>query len=144
MDARTAKRCSCRARLRPAQGFTLVELLVVVSIIALLISILLPSLKCARAQTKRATCLANCKGIATASLVYAADDATEAAVPVHPMLFSGSLSPPMYAAFARRARLGRQERPGQGGERRVLLGHRAPEGTGHAPVEQVHLQRRVR
>ncbi|MHC4089836.1 MAG: hypothetical protein ACYSVY_06100, partial [Planctomycetota bacterium] len=76
------------------------ELLVVVSIIALLISILLPSLKCARAQTKRATCLANCKGIATASLVYAADDATEAAVPVHPMLFSGSLSPPMRRVLA--------------------------------------------
>jgi prepilin-type N-terminal cleavage/methylation domain-containing protein len=75
-----------RKGLRLQSGFTLVELLVVVSIIALLISILLPSLKCARAQTKRAVCIANCKGIATASIVYAADDPTEAAVPVHPQV----------------------------------------------------------
>ena len=71
---------------RPTAGFTLVELLVVVSIIALLISILLPSLKKAREQAKTTVCIANLKGTATASLVYAADDSTEAAVPVHPTL----------------------------------------------------------
>jgi prepilin-type N-terminal cleavage/methylation domain-containing protein len=57
-----------------ARGFTLIELLVVVAIIALLISILLPSLARAREMAKRTVCDANLKGIGTATHTYAASN----------------------------------------------------------------------
>ena len=63
-------------------AFTLVELLVVVSIIALLIAILLPSLRKAREQAKLAACMANMTGIGKSGLTYAADDPGENIVPV--------------------------------------------------------------
>ncbi|MBI5863476.1 MAG: prepilin-type N-terminal cleavage/methylation domain-containing protein [Planctomycetes bacterium] len=59
---------------RRASGFTLIELLVVVAIIALLISILLPSLKKARDQAKAAVCLSNLKAMGTALQLYKDDN----------------------------------------------------------------------
>jgi prepilin-type N-terminal cleavage/methylation domain-containing protein len=55
---------------RRTQAFTLIELLVVVAIIALLISILLPSLSRARELSKKLVCASNLKGIGTACAIY--------------------------------------------------------------------------
>lgn len=60
--------------MRKKRAFTLIELLVVVAIIALLISILLPSLSRARELSKRLVCSANLKGIGTACKIYAQDN----------------------------------------------------------------------
>ncbi len=51
-------------------GFTLVELLIVISIIATLVSILLPSVKKAREQTRRVVCLAHLRGLSTTWELY--------------------------------------------------------------------------
>lgn len=56
------------------KAFTLIELLVVVSIIAVLVSILLPSLARAKEAAGRALCQANLRQMFTLTSIYAADN----------------------------------------------------------------------
>lgn len=57
----------CRA------GFTLIELMVVIAIIAILAAILFPTISSARAKARRTQCMSNQKQIATAIIMYAHD-----------------------------------------------------------------------
>jgi prepilin-type N-terminal cleavage/methylation domain-containing protein len=56
------------------KGFTLIELLVVISIIALLLSILTPSLSLAKEKARRVICQTNLKQISLVEMMYANDN----------------------------------------------------------------------
>lgn len=85
-------------RQRKARGFTLIELLVVVAIIALLISILLPSLARARELSKRTVCAANLKGTGNGFATYATANNDDWPIPAHDVATADGLTVVTYAA----------------------------------------------
>jgi len=61
-------------RRRDHTGFTLIELMIVIAIIAILAAILVPNFIRARAQGQLTSCESNCKNIGTALEMYSTDN----------------------------------------------------------------------
>lgn len=59
---------------RSKRGFTLIEIMIVITIIAILAAILVPNFKRARSRGQLSACLSQCKSTATALEMYAVEN----------------------------------------------------------------------
>lgn len=91
-------------------AFTLIEVLVVVAIIALLVSILLPSLSRAREMAKNTLCLSHLKEFGNAMMMYTMDHKDTLPGPLHPAMFTKVHGPPALSEFGRQQHLPRMLR----------------------------------
>lgn len=73
-DGGASKRCSVTAQGYLSSAFTLVEVLVVVSVLALLAALVLPSMGKSMTRVKQTACLSNHKTLAQVWQMYAADN----------------------------------------------------------------------
>ncbi|HAU37102.1 MAG TPA: hypothetical protein DCX07_05230 [Phycisphaerales bacterium] len=85
----------------PSGAFTLIELLVVIAILALLVSILLPSLSKAKALAVRAKCLSNHRQVMLGFVQYTVDN-LDRLPPASPVQDSSPPYPGWYPWYARR------------------------------------------
>lgn len=86
---------------RRRAAFTLIELLVVISIIAVLVSILMPSLAKAKSMAKQVTCLTRINGQMKGVLMYASEESDMIpAGPGFPMPLPGGASGPPLNSIA--------------------------------------------
>src|SRR4051794_39517009 len=69
----SSSRCAVRFTLR-FEGFTLIEILVVLGVIAVLLAILIPAAISVRERSRSAVCLSNLRQIGQAVVMYANDN----------------------------------------------------------------------
>ncbi|KAA0219742.1 MAG: prepilin-type N-terminal cleavage/methylation domain-containing protein [Phycisphaerae bacterium] len=132
---------SRRPRRGAAGGFTLIELLVVIAIIALLISILLPSLQNARNQAKRTKCGAHLRDISLASRTYASEDDGAWAIPIHGRQYEQNPQTPTFIGayeWGGKSGIGRGGFCSGGGDRELTskYGTRCGFGPGTRPLNE--------
>ncbi|MGN6627682.1 MAG: type II secretion system protein [Tepidisphaeraceae bacterium] len=82
-----------------ASGFTLVELLIVIGIIALLISMLLPTLHRVRIQARITLCMSNERQLVMAAFMYSSENAGRLPEPAKPKNYSIAGWEPLLAVF---------------------------------------------
>jgi prepilin-type N-terminal cleavage/methylation domain-containing protein/prepilin-type processing-associated H-X9-DG protein len=75
------------------EGFTLVEMMIVITIIVLLVSLLLPALRVARQQAQRVVCMSNMRQVTQAFISYATDHEGVFLCPDKPEAQAGFASP---------------------------------------------------
>ena len=78
--------------MKRSKGFTLIELLVVIAIIALLVSMLLPTLNRARELAKRSMCGSNIKSLNTGVALYGTENADMAPILPDMDVYAGAVT----------------------------------------------------